>query len=111
MDIGQEVDRIKKELTNLIVKHLQEKKIEPTVAQQEAADFIALLPIRDQMDLLEKLKELGDKYTEAREVYLEEITKIHEMQRDEVLTQMRNAIKLGDIDHAVKIAKNMKGGK
>lgn len=111
MDIGREVDKIKKELTDLIVLHLQENKIDPAVAQQEAADFLSILPIKDQRDLLEKLKELGDKYIEAREVYLEEVTKIHELARNEALTQMRNAIKLGQIEHAIKIAKIMRGGK
>ncbi len=111
MNVQEELKKIKQELTDLIVLHLQENKIDPEAAQQQAADFLAILPINDQADLLQKLKALGDKYLESRQIYLEEITKFHELEREQALTQMRNAIKLGNIDHAIAVAKAMKGGK
>jgi len=106
-DLQQEVNEVKRDLTELIVSHLQDHKIEPQVAQQQAAEFLAILPIKDQQDLLIKLKALGDKYMESREVYLKTVTKIYEMDREEALTQMRNAIKFGNIEHAIAVAKAM----
>lgn len=106
-DLQKEIDEVKRELTDLIVSHLQDLKIEPQVAQQQAAEFLSILPIKDQQDLLVKLRALGDKYMESREVYLKTLTKIYEMDREEALTQMRNAIKLGNIDHAIAVAKAM----
>jgi len=107
MDIQQEVETIKKELVELIVKHLGEHKIEIQTAQKMAADFLAVLPIRDQRDLLTKLKQLGDNYLTIRELYLKELTKINELEREEALIQMRNAITQGNIEHAIAVAKAM----
>lgn len=104
-NLQEEIDQIKRELTNLIVSHLQDNKIEPIAAQQQAAEFLAVLPIKDQQDLLIKLKTLGDKYAESREIYLKEVTKIYELEREEALIKMRDAIKLGNIDNAIAVAK------
>lgn len=108
IDVQQEVNEVKRELTDLIVSRLQDHKIEPQVAQQQAAEFLAILPIKDQQDLLIKLKALGDKYMESREVYLKTLTKVYEMEREEALTQMRDAIKQGNIDHAISVAKTVR---
>lgn len=107
-DVPAEVERIKKELSELIVQHLKENSIDAETARKQAADFLGALPINDQKDLLEKLKKLSEQYFEVRQIYLEELTKIHEMNREEALSQMRNAIKLGNIDHAIEVAKTMR---
>ena len=111
MDLQDELKRIEKELLDLIVAHLKDNKLQADVAQQLAKDFLAALPVKDQKDLLEKLKALGTKYPEAQEVYLEEASKVSEQERDRVLTQMRDAIKQGNIDHAITMAKTVTGGK
>jgi hypothetical protein len=108
MDIQNEVEKIKQELTELIMKCLQENSMDVTQAQTLAADFLALLPIKDQQDLLVKLKGLGENYSPVKELYVRELGKINEAQREEVLTQMRNAIAGGNIDHAITIAKAVK---
>jgi len=105
MDIKQEVEVIKKELVELIIAHLRENKIEVQTAQKMAGDFLAVLPIQDQRDLLTKLKQLGDTYMTVRELYLKELTKINEIEREEALIQMRNAIAQGNIEHAIGVAK------
>ena len=53
MDIQQEVEEVKRELVELIIKHLRENKIPVDKAKKLAADFLNVLPISDQQDLLE----------------------------------------------------------
>jgi hypothetical protein len=105
MDIVQEVSSVEDELLTLIVQHLEENKLEPAKAQQLARDFLAILPVADQHELLQKLKELGGTYAEAQILYIEELAKIDEMKKDDVLNHMRSAIKNGDIENAISVAK------
>lgn len=111
MDITKEVEQIEKELLELIVVFLKENKMPLERGQQMARDFLALLPMVDQKDLLTKLKQLSDNYTETRELYLKELTKVNELSREEALTQMRNAVAQGNLDHAILVAKKITGGK
>ncbi len=105
MDLNEEVELIKKELLELIIKHLKENKIEAAEAQQLAKDFLAVLPIKDHEDLLQKLKDLGIKYKEANEIYLEELEKTTDANRDNTLSQVRDQISHGNIDNAIQTAK------
>lgn len=107
MDIATEVEEVKKELLELIIEHLKQNKIEASQAQQLARDFLSVLPIKDQADLLNKLKSLGEKYKEANEVYLDELSKASDDQRDQALSQMRDHIKQGNIDGAIETAKTL----
>ncbi len=104
MDIQQEVEEVKKELVELIIKHLREKKLPTEKAKKLAGDFLNVLPINDQQDLLAKLKNLGQEYQEAREIYVEELKKTSEEQRDQTLSEMRDHIKQGNIDKAIEVA-------
>lgn len=108
MDLAQEVERIKKELVDLIILHLKENKIDIDKSRKLAKDFLAVLPIKDQKDLLLKLKNLSEEYAEAREIYVKELGKLNEEKRNTALTQMRNAIKEGNLDDAISVAKAMK---
>lgn len=110
-DIQKEIDRIEQELADLIVSYLQENKIEVGQAQKLAADFLALLPVTDQKELLTKLKQLSDNYTEVRDIYLRELSQTNESEKTEALTKMRNAIAQGNIEHAITVAKAMTGGR
>ena len=105
MDITKEVEEVERELLEIIIKHLEENKINVSDAQKLAADFLAMLPMQDKKDLLEKLKKLGAQYKEAQELYVEELAKTHEEKRDVALTQIRDAIAKGDIHNAITIAK------
>lgn len=107
MDVAQEVELITKELLDLIIEHLKENKIEAGQAQQLARDFLAILPIKDQADLLEKLKILGTKYKEANEIYLGELEKTTNNSADQALTQVRDYISHGNIDSAIETAKTL----
>lgn len=107
VDIQQEVESIKKELVDLIIALLKANKIEAQQAQKMAADFLAILPVKDQKDLLTKLKTLGDSYQEMRNFYVRELAKFNEEEREYALLQMRNAIAEGKIDHAISVAKKL----
>lgn len=107
MDLQQEVEAIKAELVALIVEHLKENKIEIAKARKLAGDFLLVLPVRDQQDLLLKLKNLGEEYAEAREIYVRELGKIYEEKRHEALSQMHGLIQKGKIEDAITVAKAM----
>ena len=107
MDIQQEVEQIKKELVDIIVLHLKQNKIHADQAQKLAADFLAELPIKDQKDMLEKLKKLGNTYMEMKEIYVKELAKFNEAEREHALLRMRNSIAEGNIEHAINVAKTL----
>lgn len=106
MNVQAEVEAIKEELVAIIVKHLKENKIELANARKLAADFLSLLPVRDQQDLLLKLKNLSEDYAEAREIYVRELGKINEEKRHQALSQMHDLIKAGNIEDAISVAKS-----
>ena len=107
MDIQEEVKNVEQQLVNLIVKHLEANKIEVDEAQKLAADFLGVLPVTDQKDLLAKLRGLSQNYEEAKEVYVSELSRINEQNRHIALLEMRNHIKLGNIEQAITVAKTM----
>lgn len=107
MDLQIEVEEIKKELVALIVSHLEANKMEAEQAQKLAADFLAILPVNDHKDLLAKLKQLGETYQEMRPIYVRELTKYNEAEREYTLLQMRNLIAEGNIEHAITVAKQL----
>lgn len=106
MDIQQEVQQLEKELLELIIKKLEENKMEVEEARRLAADFLKLLPIQDQKDLLMKLKLLSEEHKDAQGLYVEELSKASEIDREQALTQMRNAIHAGNIEQAIAFAKH-----
>ena len=110
MDIQREVEAVKKELVELIIKHLRENKLPSEKAKKLAEDFLNVLPISDQQDLLAKLKNLGQEYQEVKEVYVNELKKISEEKRNETLSQMRDHIKQGNINRAIEAASVLNKG-
>ncbi len=107
MDIQKEIEDIKKELVELIISHLKANKMEAQQAQKMANDFLGILPVKDQKDLLEKLKKLGDSYQEMRSLYVKELAKFNEEQREHALLKMRNSIAEGKIEDAINVAKQL----
>lgn len=110
MDLQEEVIVVEKELLDVILSHVEEGKIDLPTAKKQAQEFLAQLPFQDKKDLLQKLKELGAKYEEIQEVYVEEWSKDSTKERDIALLKMRDAIKQGNIDHAINTAKTVTGG-
>lgn len=107
MDIQQDVQVVEKELTDIIVKYLKENKMDLPTAQKLAADFLAVLPIHNRPELLEKLKELSDKYKEVKSVYAHTLEKVTEETDAQRLTAMRDHIQQGNIEQAITVAKSM----
>lgn len=110
MDMQQEVEKLEKELYDIIVKHLEDNTMNTEGAQKLAADFMALLPPKDKKDLLEKLKELAVQHTETQPLYIQELKTEEILRRDNTLNKMRDAIQKGDINTAVVVAKTAEEG-
>ncbi|KKQ95520.1 MAG: hypothetical protein UT85_C0013G0008 [Candidatus Levybacteria bacterium GW2011_GWA2_40_16] len=107
MDIQIEVQNIKKELVEIIIKNLRGNKIPLARAKKLSQDFINLLPISDQQDLLAKLKNLSKSYPETTGIYLEELNKATDQKTDQALSKMRDHIESGNIDLAISAAKDL----
>lgn len=105
MDVQEEVKAVEKELVELIIAHLKANSIAVETARQQAKDFLSFLPVNDQRDLLQKLKNLGEKYVEAKQVYAEELGKVNEVVRQQTLDQMRAHIQQGNMEAAIVAAK------
>lgn len=107
VDIQQDVQAVEKELTDIIVRYLKENKMDMPTAQKLAADFLAVLPIHNRVELLEKLKNLSDKYKEVKPIYAHTLEKVTEESDTQKLNAMRDHIKQGNIEEAITAAKTM----
>ena len=107
MGLGEDIEKVKRELVDIIIGRLKEKKISSDAARKLASDFLQALPIVDYQDLLLKLKTLGDKYPEAKVVYIDELRIVNDIKRDEALIHIRNLIAQGDLEKAILTAKNI----
>jgi hypothetical protein len=108
MDIQQRTQEVEKELLDIIVRHLEQNKIDSKTASKLAQDFLAVLPMRNQEDLLQKLKGLSTQYREAGEVYKYELAKEIRQKEEHAIDKIHGAIKQGNIDHALKIAHSLR---
>lgn len=106
----KDLDAVENELLGLIIRHLENNRMDVDTAQKLATDFLATLPIKNREDLLNKLKSLGQTYAEAKQVYMQEYAKDTTLKEQEALTKMSHAIRQGNIDHALTIAKDLKEG-
>lgn len=107
--LQKEITAVEESLLDLMMERLDAEKMDPTEAQQLAKDFLALLPIHDKKELLAKLQQLSQKHTDAQALYIEELGKVKDEERDMVLNNMRDAIHRGDINAALEEAKTYKG--
>jgi len=96
---------IEKELLNIIIENLDQAKITIEEAQSVAKEFLTLLPLQDQKDLLEKLYKLGQDHNETKIMYLKYAKPIEEDDRQKKLALMSEHIKNGQIEHAIAVAK------
>lgn len=103
--MNQNIEGVKRELVEIIIRHLRENKIDILTAQKLTQDFLAAISRDDQKDLLTKLKELGGKYKEAEELYLAESEKKETQEKNEALSKIKDYIEKGQIKEAIIIAK------
>lgn len=106
MNVQEELAEIEKELVDEIIQHLQANKIDLSEAQKLARDFLSVVSqVRDQQDLLKKLRDLGQVYKEVGDVYVKELDKTSMLERDKILTQVRSYITQGRMDEAIEAGK------
>lgn len=96
---------VEKELLVEIVKRLDEQKMSEVDAQQLAKDFLALLPIQDKKDLLDKLNKFSQANSEAKGVYLKYMVPHEEEDRLRKLELMSQHIQKGEIENALAVAR------
>lgn len=107
MDIQQETQEVEKELLATIVRYLRQNQIDVQTASKLARDFLSALPMKNQQDLLEKLKNLSTQYEPVKLVYQHEFAKDEHVREQQALSQMQHAIRQGNIEHAITVAKSL----
>ncbi len=107
-DVKQETQRVEEELLDVIIKHLENNQIDTDTAKKLASDFLDILPAQNRSDLLNKLKLLGEHYNEAKIVYSLEFSNDLKEKEEQAIIQMHAAIKDGNIEHAINVAKKLK---
>jgi len=110
MDIQQQTEEVEKELLATIVRYLRQHQIDVPTASKLSREFLAALPMKNQQDLLEKLKELSTHYEPVKLVYQHEFAKDERVREQQALSQMQHAIRQGNIEHAITVAKSLKEG-
>ncbi|MBA3724040.1 MAG: hypothetical protein H0W89_04080 [Candidatus Levybacteria bacterium] len=101
------VTDVEKELLEAIITNLKAELLTEDQAQQLAKEFLALLPMEDKRDLLDKLYKLSKAHVEAKGVYLKYAKPFEEEDRQRKLTLMSQHIQDGKIEHAINVAKGV----
>ena len=96
---------IENELLDIITQNLDQEKITVDEAQIIAKEFLALLPLEDKKDLLDKLYKFGLAHNETKSLYIKFAKPVEEEERQRKLTLMSQHIKNGQIEHALAVAK------
>lgn len=96
---------VERDLLQEIIKNVKEERMTEAQARQAARDFLAILPLEDKQDLLEKLSEFSRTHVEAKGVFVKYAKPIEEEERLKKISMMSQHIQNGEIDHALTIAK------
>lgn len=99
------VTDVEKELLQAIIKNLKANMMTEEQARQVAREFLALLPMQDKKDLLDKLYAFSKKHVEAKGVYLKYAKPFEEEERLKKLELISQHIQNGQIEHAITVAK------
>lgn len=97
--------QIENDLLDIITQNLDQEKMTVEQAQEMAKEFLALLPLQDKKDLLEKLYKFGLDHNETKSLYIKFAKPVEEEERQRKLSLMSEHIKNGQIDHALAVAK------
>lgn len=109
-DLQTIVIDIEKELLATIMNNLDQNKLSVEKAQALAKEFLALLPIDDQKDLLEKLQKLSQENQDVKSIYLKYAHPYEAQERERKLALMSQHIHQGDVEKALAIAKGEQHG-
>ena len=104
-NLQEEITDIERELLDEIIARLNQNKMSPEEAQKLAKEFISLLPIKDQKDLLEKLSKLSKANQATAGIYLKYAKPYEENESQRKLELMSQHLHQGNIEEALHIAK------
>ncbi len=107
-ELQNEVVDIEKELLGEIMKRLDQESMSEEDAGNLAAEFLELLPVKDQTDLLKKLQILSENNPAAKGIYIEYNKPYEADETQKKLALMSQHIHQGKIEEALAVAK---GGK
>ncbi len=96
---------VQRDLLFEIIMSLRHKLITVGGGRRLAKDFLALFPIQTKEEIIEKMKNLSEKYPEARAVYLKYAVPHQDQIEKELLNQISQHIQSGNIDQALNVAK------
>lgn len=106
-DLKEYLENVERDLLLDIILNMRYRRITVGEAEKLARDFLAVLPVKDRHDLLEKLKGLSGKYQEARDVYVKYATEEHEEEKNKAVDIIAGHIKSGEIEKAIDVAKGV----
>lgn len=104
-DVQSVYSDLERDLLFQIILNMRHRKISVSEAQRLAQEFLTLLPAIDKEELFNKLHDLGEKYPEARAVYVKHAVPLSEEQRQQTLSTMLAHVRNGNIEQAIAIAK------
>jgi hypothetical protein len=96
---------IEKTLIDEIFKRIDQEKITVEHAQKLTDEFLALLPVEDQKELLEKLRTLSQTNSDAQGVFLDYIKSSEAQETSTKLDSMSKHLHQGNIEQALAIVK------
>lgn len=96
---------VQRDLLFELIMSMRHKLITVGGARRLAKDFLALLPLQTKEEVIEKMKNLSEKYPEARAVYLKYAVPHQNQVEKELLDQISEHIQSGNIDQALNVAK------
>lgn len=99
------VKDVEKELLFLILKNMNEMQGSMEKAENLAQEFLNNYPYADKEILIAKLREMGNKYPEAYEVYIKYANEYYSAKRDRSFKKALSHIKKYEITNAIKAAK------
>lgn len=98
---------VEKDLLDAIISNLKENRITEEQGRAMAQEFLALLPLQDKKDLLDKLYKFSQEHVEAKAMYLKYAKPYEEEDRLKKLELMSQHIQNGNIEHALNVAKGV----
>lgn len=102
------ISDVERDLLFEILWNMRHSKISLETSHQLAKEFLLLLPVHDQKELLDKLLSLGEKYPEAQSVYVKHAAPLEQAERNAILAQLSQHIKSGNLEHALTLVKEKK---
>lgn len=96
---------VQRDLLFELIMSMRHKLITVGGGRRLAKDFLALFPFQTKEEIIEKMKNLSEKYPEARAVYLKYAVPHINQTEKELIDKMSQHLQGGDIEKALNIAK------